>query len=165
MVGTTAAILLAGGAASAGMSVAGGNAQAKNIQRQGEFNAQVYDQQAEMIKEKKKISDTQFLRNSAQVRGSIVAKTAGKGMLLSGSPLAILIDNESQMLFDKAIGDYNLDVESNRAKSGAIYSRETGAAQAKLARFTGYSNAFSTMLNTGTSIGALNLKPGQGAKA
>lgn len=163
-VGTTAAVLgglaIAGGVTSAVMQAKAGQAQAKSVVRQGEFNAQIYEQQAEMIKEKKKIQDYQFNRQAALVRGAIVSRTAGKGLLLSGSPLAILIDNESQMQFDKAIEDYNLDVESNFAKSGAIQQRATGAEQAKLAKSTGYSNAFSTLMNTGTNFLAFRgMKP------
>ena len=153
MIGTASALLLAGGAFSATTSVMGGNAQAKSIQKQAEFNAQVYGQQAEMIKEQKKIQDYQFIRQSATARGSVIAKTAGKGLMLSGSPLAILADNESEMLFDKAIADYNLDIQSNYAKSGATYYRETGRSQARLAKYSGYTNAFSTLLSTGTAVG------------
>lgn len=163
-VGTTAALLMAGGAFSATTQVMAGQAQAKNIARQAEFNAQVYDQQGEMIKEQKKIQDVQYLRQSASARGKIVSQTAGKGLLLSGSPLAILVDTESQMQFDKAIADYNLDINRNYATSAGTYSRQSGAAGARLAAFSGYSNAFSTILNTGANIGMLNLKPGQGGK-
>lgn len=154
---TTAALLVAGGAFSAGTAIIGGHQQAKSIQQQARFNAEVYDQQAQMVLEKKKIQDYQYNRNAARARGSIIAATAGKGFNMGGSPLAILADNESQMLFDKAIADYNLDVEANYAMSGATYYRQTGAAQSRLARYTGYSNAFSTMLNTGTNIALLNI--------
>jgi len=156
-VGTTAALLIAGGAFTAATQIGAGNAQAKSIQRQSEYNAQIYEQQGQMIMEKKKISDYQFHRDAARARGGIIAQTASKGFNMGGSPLAILIDNESQMQFDKAIGDYNLDIEANYARSGATYFRETGAAQSRLARFSGYSGAFSSMLNTGAQIGMLNL--------
>lgn len=159
--GLTTALLVGGGTFSAATQAMGGQAQAKGIQRQAEYNAQIYEQQAEMIKEKKKISDYQFLRDSARVRGKITSQTAGKGLLMSGSPLAILADTESQMQFDKAIGDYNLDIEKNYALSGASYMRQSGAAQARLARFSGYTNAFSTILNTGTNLGILNMKAGK----
>lgn len=157
-VGTASALLLAGGAFAGGSSVMAGQAQSKAIKNQGEYNAKVYEQQAEVIKEQKKISDFQFNRQAASIRGSIVAKTAGKGLLLSGSPLAILADTESQLLFDKAIGDYNSKIQENLATSGAGYYRASAAADARLARYSGYSNAFSTLLSTGTSIAALNMK-------
>ena len=156
-VGTTAALLIAGGAFSATTQVMGANQQAKGIQRQAEYNAQIYEQQAAMVLEKKKIQDYQFNREAARARGSIISKTAGKGFNLGGSPLAILIDNETQMQFDKAIGDYNLDIERNYALSGATNTRQQGVYNARAARFSGYSNAFSTLLNTGASVAMLNL--------
>lgn len=159
-IGTTSALLIAGGAFSAATQVVGANTQAKSIQKQAEYNAQVYEQQAAMIQEKKRIQNIQFLRDSARVRGAIVSKTAGKGLMLSGSPLAILADTESQMQFDKAIADYNLDIEKNYATSGADYMRTSGAINSRLARFSGYSNAFSTILNTGAQIGMLNMNFG-----
>lgn len=156
--GMTATIAMAGaGIFQATSQVMAGNAEAKNIQRQSEYNAQIYDQQGQMVLEKKKIQDYQFNREAARARGTIISRTAGKGFNLGGSPLAILIDNETQMQFDKAIGDYNLNIESNYAMSGATNTRETGRAQARLAKFTGYSNAFSTMLNTGAQVGMMNL--------
>ena len=155
-IGTTSALLLAGGAFSATTSIMGANAQAKGIKKQAEYNAQIYEQQGQMIQEKKKIADYQFNRQAAKVRGSIISQTAGKGFNLGGSPLAILIDNESQMQFDKAIDDYNLDIEANYARSGATYTRETGRQQSRLAKFTGYSNAFTTLLNTGATMGMYN---------
>lgn len=150
--GTTAALLLAGGAFTGATQIMAGNAQAKNIERQTKYNAEIYGQQAEMIKEQRKIQDTQFLRQSARLRGSLVARTAGKGLLMGGSPLAIMIDNETQMQFDKAILDYNSTIEENYARSGQTYMTQSGRSQSSLARFSGYGNAFSTALNTGIGV-------------
>lgn len=161
----TAAILgtavLGAGAFSAISQAKAGNQQAKSLVNQGEFNAQVYEQQAEMILNQKKLSDYQYHRTAARSRGAIVSHAAGAGFDFGGSPLAIAIDNESQLLLDKATSDYNLDVEANFAKSGATYQRGTAYQQAQLSRTTGYSNAFSTILNTGTNLGMLNLRAGR----
>lgn len=132
-----------------------GKKQAKAVQQQGEFNAQVYEQQGQMVLEQKKINEHQYLRNRKRAAGSIVAGAAGKGFAFSGSPLAIAVDVETQLGFDKAIEDYNLDIDRGRAISGATYQRETGRQQAALAKATGYSNAFSTILNTGFMAAAL----------
>ena len=156
--GLATGAILAAGALSAGTSIIGGNKQASSLKRQGEFNAQVYEQQANMILEQKKVQDYQFNRQAARARGSIVSHTAGAGLDLSGSPLAILADSETQMQYDKAIADYNLDIQKNYALSGAVNSRQTASEQAKLAKFTGYSNAFSTLLSTGSSYGMMNMK-------
>lgn len=132
-----------------------GKQQASAVQRQGEFNAQVYEQQAQMVLEKKKINEAQYLRNKKRASGSIVAGAAGKGFQFSGSPLAVLTDVETQLGFDRDIENYNLDVERNFALSGASFQRETGRQQAALSRATGYSNAFSTILNTAFMAGRL----------
>ena len=147
------ALMIGGGAFSAVSSAMAGQAEASNIQKQAEYNAQIYEQQAEMIQQKKKISEYQFNREAAFARGSVVASTAGKGFFLSGSPMAILIDNESQMQFDKAVNDYNLDVERNYAMSGATNTRAQGASQASAAKMAGYTNAFRTMLSLGANRG------------
>jgi hypothetical protein len=105
-----------------------------------------------MIKEQKKISQLQFIRNSAIMRGKGVASAAGRGLLLSGSPLAMITDTESQMQFDQAINEYNLDIDRNYALSGATNYRQQGAINSRLAAYQGYSNAFSTILNTGAQM-------------
>ena len=153
----TTAAALAAGALSAGSQYAAGRQQAKSVQRQGEFNAQIYEQQGNMIKEQKKLQDYQYHRAAAQRRGAIVAHTAGSGLNLSGSPLAIMVDSESQMLFDKAAMDYNLDVQANMATSQASAQRGNAYEQARLARFTGTTNALSTALNTGVTFGSLRM--------
>ena len=149
MLGTAAALMVAAGTASAGMSLASGQAQSKAIKNKASFDAQIYEQQAEMVKQKKSVADQQFLRQSTHSRGGIVSATAGKGLLLKGSPLAVLADNESQMQFDKAIQDYNFAIDENLARSGATQTRAQGGYQSRLAQSQGFSNAFSTALNTG----------------
>lgn len=155
---TVALAAVAGaGIFSAVSSAKSGQATAKSLTYQGEHNAQIYEQQAGMILEKKKLQDYQYNRASARMRASQVARTAGAGFNLSGSPLAMMIDSETQMLLDKATADYNLDVERNYALSGANYQRETAYQQSSLAKSTGYSNAFTTILNTGVAVGTMGL--------
>lgn len=158
-VGTTAALLIGGAAFSAGSSIMGANNQAKAIEKQAEYNAQIYEQQGTMIQEQKKLSEYQFNRNRARARGSIKASAAGKGFELGGSPMSILIDNETQMLFDEAINNYNLDISANYAKSAAASTRQAGLINSRATRYSGYTNAFSTILNTGAQIGMMNIKP------
>lgn len=145
-------LLLAGGAASAASSIIGSRQQAKAISQQSEYNALVYDQQGEMIKEKKKIVAYQNTRLAAQYRGAGVASAAGRGFELSGSPLAMLIDNETQLQYDAAIDQYNLDIEAQQAKTGATNTRIQGQNDARATRYRGMSNAFSSILNTGSMI-------------
>lgn len=139
------------GAMTAVTQIAAGRQESKAIKGAGEFNALVYEQQASMVQEQKKLEEYQYNRQISRMRGAVTARTAGAGLNLSGSPLAILIDNETQMKFDQAIGQYNLEVQRKFALSGAVYQRTTADEQARLARFKGYTNAFSTILGAGAS--------------
>jgi len=149
ILGTTA---LAAGGFSAFSQIKAGKQQSSNLLYQGNFNSQVYDQQAQMILEKKKLQEYQFGRARGQAQGAVISHTAGAGFEFGGSPMAIAVDNETQMLLDQAVGNYNLDIERNYALSAATASTYEAGQQAKLARTTGYTNAFSTILNTGTNI-------------
>ncbi len=146
------AIMGAGAAFSAYSSIKAGKQESRAIRQQSEYNAQMYEQQASMITQKQKIQDYQSRRQIAHMRSTMVSQTAGKGLQLSGSPLAVMADTESQMLFDKAIQDYNLKIERNYAMSKAKQTRYAGMQQSRLAKSTGYKNAFSTILNTGSSM-------------
>lgn len=151
-VGTTTALLMAGGAFSAATSIAGSNNQAKAIEQQGEYNALVYEQQAQVIDQQREVSAYQHTRLRGRYRGSIVAGAGGRGLKLSGSPLAVLADTESELLFDQAIDDYNLQINKNYALSGAASYRADAANRARSTRFSGYANAFSTLLGVGAGV-------------
>jgi len=157
---TTAAVvgtIAVGGAISASQQYQAGKAGARSARRQGEYNAQVYEQQASVIQHKKKIEAYQYNREAGRIRGATIARTAGSGFNLGGSPLAIMIDNESQIQFDKAVGQYNLEVERSFAQSQAQRSRYEGAENARLYKAQGRAAAFSTILNTGASIAMMGM--------
>lgn len=154
----TAAIVGLGTAtATAGMQIAQGYSQAKEINRQGEYNAQVYEQQAGMIGEQARLEGLQYDRARARTASVGIVRTAGAGLLMSGSPAAVMVDTETQMLLDKSIGQYNFEVQKRYALSGANYYRTTAREQANASIFGRYSNAFSTALNTGFSAGLMNM--------
>lgn len=136
------------GAATATSQALAGREQSKGLKQAGEFNALVYEQQASMVENQKKLEEMQYNRAASKIRGAVTARTAGAGFELSGSPLAILVDNETQLELDKSVGQYNLEVQKRFALSGAQYSRQSSADQARLAKFQGYTNAFSTLLGT-----------------
>ena len=156
MAGLTTSLLLASGGISAASSIMGGEMSAKAAEQQAEYNAKLYGQQANMVTEKKKVHDYQYGRMFGQAMGANVAATAGKGLTMSGSPMAIMADTQSQILFDQAIGDYNLDVERNVALQNAEQARRVGEQEARQARIGGYTNAFTTMLSTGADVSFRN---------
>lgn len=147
------------GAFQAVSQISASQQQAKAIQQQSEYNAQVYDQQASTITHKQKLEDYKYRRQGAIMRGAITAQTAGKGLLMSGSPLAILADSQSELELDRAIGNYNLELDKHYAKSGATHYRQQGRMDAALARKQGYLSAFSTLLSTGMSYMSYNRNP------
>jgi len=150
------AIAVAGlGVMAAISQVQQGKAQAASAKRMGEYNAQVYEQQAEMIAQKQKLEAHQMDRKISQMNAAVTARTAGKGFNMSGSPLAVLVDNETQGQLDKSIGQYNLEIQRRYAMSEATNSRFVGSEQSRLAKMTGYSNAFSTMLNTAGTVASM----------
>jgi len=150
------ALVVGGGIFSAVSQFASGQAKGKSLEQESEFNAQTFEQQMELIQRKKRITESQFNRRAAFSRGKVIAQTAGKGFELGGSPLAILIDNETQIQFDSAIAQHNLDIESNLAESRATQTRRQGKESARLARTKGTLGAFSTLLNTGVAFSGLS---------
>jgi len=149
------AAVLGLGAMAAFSQVQQGKAQAASFKRQGEYNAQVYEQQAEMIAQKQKLEAHQWNRKISQIQATTVSRTAQKGFGMSGSPLAVMVDNETQLQLDKATGQYNLEIERRYSLTSAANSRYVGSEQARLAKMTGYSNAFSTALNTVATVGSM----------
>lgn len=140
------------GAISAISSIQQGKAEAKSLKRQGDLNAQVYEQQAEMISQQAKLQEYQDNRQAAKIRGATVARTGKNGFEMGGSPLAIMVDNEVQMQLDKEIGQYNYGVQRSFALTQASYTRYEYNQQARLAKAKGYSNAFKTLMGTAASM-------------
>lgn len=136
----------------AGTSLMGGITRSREIEAQAEYNAKVYEQQAKMIDEQKKLEAYQYDRRIRRARGTNVARVAKAGLMLSGSPLAVMIDTETQMLLDKAIGQYNLEVEKRYTLSAAEESRRRGDVASRTAFWGGYTNAFTSMLTTGYRV-------------
>ena len=137
-------------------SMQAGNSQADSAMVQGEYNAGIYESQAAVVAGQQKVANYQYGRKAGKMRGTAVATTAAKGLDFSGSPLRIMAENESQLLFDQAINNYNLETQKNYYKSEAAMSRYSGGVAASTARSQGFSNAFTTLLSAGTSIAGMN---------
>ena len=147
----TSAVLLIAGAVTAGMQVASGTAKSREIKEQSAYNAAIYEQQAAMIEAQKGVESSQYDRAIRRMRSTAISRTAKSGLMLGGSPIVAMIDAETQMRFDQAIGQYNLDVRKNRALSGATETLRRGKAGSRTALMTGYTNAFTTLLTTAAS--------------
>lgn len=126
-------------AALAGTQIAGGFA----ASRESKANADIYQQQAHQIDISKGIESLQYDVAKRQVSGKIRAGAAARGLEMSGSPMEVLLDNMTNLELDKSIGQYNLEVQKRQALTTAsMYKRQAGNAL-----FSGFSNAFSTLLS------------------
>jgi hypothetical protein len=78
--------------------------------------------------------------------------------MLSGSPLAVMLDTQAQMEIDSSINRYNYDVQQSYTLSEAsAYKR-----QARTAMVGGYTGAFTQLLQTGVYYGMSQIKPQTG---
>lgn len=131
--------LLAMSAVSAISQIGQGKAQ----RAESNFNATLYDNQASLIEEKKQIDYGQFNRLKGKTLSTSVASVAASGIGLSGSPMAVMLDAQTQINIDQAISSFNIEQEKNYAKAQADQQRRLGKAQQSAAN----TNAFTTLLS------------------
>ena len=137
------AIGLGLGLASAYSSISGGYAANEDAQ----FNASIKHQQAGMIAQQQDILAIQDARALRFASGNIRSTAAAKGIEMSGSPMAILIDTQAQMDMDAAIGQYNLEVKKQYTMAEAGSLQRAG----KRAIKSGYTSGITTMFMTAVS--------------
>ena len=102
------------------------NRNASNIESESAYNAGVYRQQAGMVEQQKQLKAAQDARTIQFVAGKTTAMTAAKGLQMSGSPMAVLVDTLTQMEMDKAISSYNYDIEKVALESKAQSTERSG---------------------------------------
>ena len=117
----------------------------KQASTEARYNARVKEQQARMIDEQIKLSDTQWNRDINRSSSTLVSLVAGAGITFSGSPVNALLDMTTQMQMDKSIAKYNLEVQ----KFGVQSEADAFYRQAKSTKSIGYANAFSKALSAG----------------
>jgi len=145
------------------MQAASGIKKSKELKAQSEYNAAIYQQQANMVEEQKGIEAYQYDRAINRARSTAIARTGKAGLLLSGSPLAVMIDTETQMQLDKSIGQYNLEVRKRYALSGSRETLRRGRSGSRMALQAGYTNAFTTLLSTAATAYGGGLASGKTA--
>jgi hypothetical protein len=129
------------------------------------FNATVAEGQAKMIDVQKEIEYGQYQRQKGKTLAKSMANIAAMGIMPTGSSLAAMLDAQTQIGIDQAIGQFNLEREKNYSLAQASDFRRQG----KWAVRTGYSNAFSTILQGASSFalykyGGTSLDTSSGAK-
>ena len=125
-----------------------------------EVNAARLKQQAGTIEIYKSLQAAADDRAMRFAMGATVATTVGKGLEMSGSPAAVMIDTLTQMEMDKAIGQYNLDIDKRRLETASEMTkieargiRQTG----KAAKYAGYARGATTVAK-GLLSAALSMK-------
>lgn len=116
---------------------------------EAKYNAKVKEKQAELIGTAQEIEAQQYGRQMNRAMSTSVARTGKSGFTMSGSPMAVLLDTQSQMEMDKAIGQYNLEIQ----KSFALSEASMYKAKAKNYRTQGNIAGFSQILLTGLDYG------------
>jgi hypothetical protein len=132
------AALLALTAVSAVSQIGKGYAQ----KAEANFNATLVEGKANLIDVQKDIENAQYNRLKGKVMGQSFAAMGASGVMPVGSPMAVLLDTETQINIDQAIGQLNLEQQKRYTQAEADSIRRQG----KQAVYSGYSGAFSTML-------------------
>ena len=111
-----------------------------------EYNANVYNAQANMIADQKALTEQEQTRAIAKLHGESVVAVTSSGYDMTGSALAVINDTLTQAYLDKAKSLYNLEVERQYAKSSAKEARRMG----DNARTSGAIDAVSSVLTGGS---------------
>ncbi len=143
-------LVVGSGLAQAGMAVAAGQA----ASTEAKYNAKIKEQQAQMIGVQQGLEATQMDRQINRASSTLTARVGKSGVTMSGSPMAALIDMQTQMELDKSIGQFNYEYQKRFTLSEAgAYNR-----QAKTATVQGAMGAFSSLLSAGASYGMSKIK-------
>lgn len=149
--GLMTAAIVGMGVMQAGSQVAAGYAASS----EAKYNAKIKEQQSSMIGAAQGMAGYQADRQIGRAASTLTARVGKSGVMMSGSPMAALIDMSTQMELDKSIESYNYEYQKRFATSQAeAYKRG-----AKTALVQGYTGAFSTLLQTGAYLGMNNMVP------
>lgn len=139
------ALIAAAGIFQAGATIYG----AKKASTEAKYNAKIKDQQAQMIGSQMGLESGQWDREMGRASSTLYARVGKAGITMSGSPMAALLDMETQMEMDKSISLYNLEWQKRGVQSEADAYRR----QSKSIMQQGYVNTFSSLLSTGANYG------------
>jgi len=112
-------------------------------------NAQVAEQEIELIEQQKEFDIAKFDKQFAQLQGSTKTNVLFSGKELSGSGLRILRANAEQAEVDKDIMNYNAEINKSQKLEEANFSRMQGTLarqQARAAEIGYYAQAGTSLL-------------------
>lgn len=109
---------------------------------EAKYNATLLEGKAGLIDVQKDIENAQYNRLKGQAMSTSMANVAKAGIMPTGSAAAVMIETQKQIAIDQAIGQFNLDQQKRYTLAEAEAIKRKG----KQAVYSGFSNAFSTML-------------------
>lgn len=117
--------------------------QGKAQQAESNYNATLLDGKAKLIDEQKQIESGQYNRFKGKTMGTSFANIAKMGIQPTGSAMAVMLDAQTQIGIDQAIGQFNLEQDKLYAQAEASQARRQGKQAVSTSRY----NAFSTLLS------------------
>jgi hypothetical protein len=144
---------IAGQISQASSTADSAEATGKSQKQAYDYNASVYKQEAELIDRKTDLSVYRQRKAAKKLNSQQRASYAKAGVLLDGSPTAVLVDSAAEAEMDIMVTKYNSEIEKNKALSSADYqtylgtqAEETGERNANAAWATAGGNIASTLL-------------------
>lgn len=110
---------------------------------EAKFNATLVDNKATLIEAQKGVEAGQYERLKASTLSTSMARIAKAGIKPTGSAAAVMLDTQTQINIDKAIGQFNLEQQKQYTMSEAEQIRRKGQQSV----YSGYSRGFSTILS------------------
>ena len=106
---------------------------AKQASANGKFNQQVFnrnaevqEQQIEVIESKKELDLARFDQQFQVLEGEVITKISSSGAELSGSSMRVMSFNAEQAELEKDMISYNAEIGKSRAFEEANFSRIKG---------------------------------------
>lgn len=119
---------------------------------EAKYNATIKEGQANMIGLQSDIEQGQYQRMKGQYLSKSTAQIGAAGIMPEGSAAAVMLDAQTQIGIDQAIAKFN----KTQAENYTMQEADAYRRQGKQAVYSGYSNAFSTMLQGGANYAMYN---------
>lgn len=129
-----------------GLSAFGQYKEGQEAKKVSEYNAQIAEQEAGVIRQNAELNLFRQRKELAGVTGGQIAGYAKRGVSpTTGTPLDVIADTISNAELEIQIGQWNSEQEARRKENEAKMGRYYGKESAKLAT----TKAFGTLLSTG----------------
>ena len=115
-------------------------------------NAQIKEQESQLLEKQLEFDLAQFDKKFAKFQGTTKTRVLKSGVELSGSGLRILRSNSEQAELQKDVLDYNSKVAQSRKLEEANFARMSGLIarrEAKIAQLGYYAKAGESLLRIG----------------